>query len=467
MLVLVEAICCEALAKKGGNTQSKRVLSVMERVRFFYYTKKGEMDMEFETKCLHAGYEPKNGEPRVVPIVQSTTYKYDSAEEIGQLFDLKASGYFYTRLANPTTNAAEEKIAALEGGVGALCTSSGQAATFFAVLNILEAGDHLVSTTSIYGGTYNLFAHTFKKMGIAVTFVDQWASLEELQQAIQPNTKAVFAETIANPALHVLDIEKFATFAHDNQVPLLVDNTFATPYFCRPIEYGADIVIHSTTKYLDGHAVQTGGVIVDSGQFDWTNGKFPQLSTPDVTYHGLVYTEAFGPAAYLAKARVQLMRDLGATPSPQNSFLLNLGMETLAVRMDRHFENAKKVAEFLQERPEVSTVSYPTLATDSSYELAQKYLPNGLCGVVSFEIAAGKEQAAKFLDALTLVSLQVHVADIRTCALHPATSTHRQLSETELNEVGISAGLVRISCGIENINDILADLQQALEQLEG
>jgi O-acetylhomoserine/O-acetylserine sulfhydrylase-like pyridoxal-dependent enzyme len=304
-------------------------------------------------------------------------------------------------------------------------------------------------------------------MGIEVTFIDQWASLEDLQQAIQPNTKAIFAETIANPALHVLDIEKFATLAHENQIPLLVDNTFATPYFCRPIEYGADIVIHSTTKYLDGHAVQTGGVIVDSGKFDWNNGKFPQLSTPDVTYHGLVYTEAFGPAAYLAKARVQLMRDLGATPSPQNSFLLNLGMETLAVRMDRHFENAKKVAEFLQERPEVSTVSYPTLATDPSYELAQKYLPNGLCGVVSFEITAGKEQAAKFLNALTLVSLQVHVADIRTCALHPATSTHRQLSEEELKEVGISAGMVRISCGIENINDILVDLQQALEQLEG
>ncbi|KAF1295812.1 O-acetylhomoserine aminocarboxypropyltransferase [Enterococcus sp. JM4C] len=422
--------------------------------------------MEFETKCLHAGYQPKNGEPRVMPIVQSTTYTYDSTEEIGKLFDLEKAGYFYTRLANPTTDAAEQKIAALEGGVGALCTASGQAATFFALLNILEAGDHFVSSNLIYGGTFNLFAHTFKKMGIEVTFVDQTASLDELKKALQPNTKAVFAETIANPAMAVLDIEKFATFAHEADVPFFIDNTFATPYFCRPIEYGADIVIHSTTKYLDGHAVQTGGVIVDSGNFDWTNGKFPQLSEPDVTYHGLVYTETFGNAAYITKARVQLMRDLGATPSPHNSFLLNLGMETLAVRMDRHYQNALEVAEFLAKQSHVSTVSYPGLATDSQYELAQKYVPNGLCGVISFTINGGKEVAAAWLDKLELVSLEVHVADIRTCALHPATSTHRQLSDEELDAAGISAGLIRISCGIENSKDILADLAQAFASLE-
>ncbi|MGC6769241.1 O-acetylhomoserine aminocarboxypropyltransferase/cysteine synthase family protein [Enterococcus sp. LJL51] len=422
--------------------------------------------MEFETKCLHAGYQPGNGEPRVVPIVQSTTYTYNSTEAIGKLFDLEEAGYFYTRIGNPTTNAAEEKIAALEGGVAALCTSSGQAATFFAILNILESGDHLISSSYVYGGTFNLFAHTFRKMGIEVTFIDQSAPLEELKKAIQPNTKAVFAETIANPAMHVLDIEKFAALAHSADLPFIIDNTFATPYFCRPIEYGADIVIHSTTKYLDGHAVQTGGVIVDSGKFNWNNGKFPQLSEPDVTYHNLVYTETFGPAAYITKARVQLMRDLGATPSPQNSFLLNLGMETLAVRMDRHYGNALAVAKFLKEQPSVSSVTYPGLETDKNYELAQKYVPNGLCGVISFEIRAGKEAAAKWLDALKLVSLEVHVADIRTCALHPATSTHRQLSDEELTAAGISAGLVRISCGIENVNDILADLKQAFEQLE-
>lgn len=422
--------------------------------------------MEFETKCLHAGYQPKNGEPRVQPIVQSTTYTYQSTEEIGKLFDLEAAGYFYTRIGNPTTNAAEEKIAALEGGVGALCTASGQAATFYALLNILEVGDHFISSSAIYGGTFNLFAHTFKKMGIEVTFVDQGASLNELETNIQKNTKAIFAETIANPAMKVLDIEKFATLAHSHQLPFLIDNTFATPYFCRPIEFGADIVIHSTTKYLDGHAVQTGGVIVDSGKFDWNNGKFPQLSTPDVTYHNLVYTETFGVAAYITKARVQLMRDLGATPSPQNSFLLNLGMETLPVRMDRHFENALAVAEFLEKQSAIKQVIYPGLASSPDYQLAQKYVPNGLCGVISFEFIKGKAAAARWLDALKLVSLEVHVADIRTCALHPATSTHRQLSETELLEAGISPGLVRLSCGIEHVTDILADLSQAFEVLE-
>ncbi len=423
--------------------------------------------MEFETKCLHAGYQPQNGGARVLPITQSTTYAYDSTEEIGKLFDLEANGYFYTRLANPTTSAVEEKIAALENGVGALCTSSGQAATFYAVLNILESGDHLISSSYIYGGTYNLFAHTLKKMGIEVTFVDQDAPVEELLQAAKPNTKAIFGETIANPAVKVLDLEKFSAVAKELAIPFIIDNTFATPYFCRPIEFGADIVIHSTTKYLDGHAVQTGGVIVDAGTFDWTNGKFPQLSEPDETYHGIVYTEKFGAAAYITKARVQLMRDLGATPSPQNSFLLNLGIETLSVRMDRHYQNAVTVAEFLEKQAAIEKVYYPGLKSDADYSLAQKYVPNGLCGVISVEFADGKETAAKWLDALDLVSLEVHVADIRTCALHPATSTHRQLTDEELRQAGISPGLVRLSCGIENVADILADLQQAFDKLEG
>ena len=420
-----------------------------------------EKTMKFETKCLHTGYSPKNGEPRVQPIVQSTTYTYDSAEEIGKLFDLQAAGYFYTRLANPTTNAAEEKITALEGGVATMCTASGQSAVFYAMLNILEAGDHFISSSYVYGGTYNLFAHTFKKMGIEVSFVDQDLPLEELKKAIRPNTKAVFAETIANPALRVLDIEKFAALAKAAEAPLLVDNTFATPYFCRPIEFGANVVIHSTSKYLDGHAIALGGSITDGGNFNWNNGKYPQLSSPDQTYHGLVYTETFGPAAYIVKARVQLMRDLGATPAPQNSFLLNVGMETLALRMQRHYENAQAVAEFLEKHPQVAKVNYPGLSSSPDYALKQKYLPNGLCGVISFEIKGDKETAAKWLNALQMTSREVHVADIRTCALHPATSTHRQLSEAELEKAGIFAGLIRLSCGIENIQDILADLEQA------
>lgn len=421
--------------------------------------------MKFETKCLHAGYSPKNGEPRVQPIVQSTTFTYDSAESIGKLFDLQEAGFFYTRLSNPTTNAVEEKLAALEGGVAAMCTSSGQAATFYAMLNILEAGDHFISSSYIYGGTYNLFAHTLKKMGIEVTFVDQNLPLEELKKAIRPNTKAVFGETIANPALAVLDIEKFAELAKAAQAPLLIDNTFATPYFCRPIEFGANVIIHSTSKYLDGHAIAMGGAIIDCGNFHWANGKFPQLSTPDQTYHGLVYTETFGAAAYIVKARVQLMRDLGATPSPQNSFLLNVGMETLAVRMERHYQNAQTVAEYLEKHDLVAKVNYPSLASSPDYGLKQKYLPKGLCGVISFEIKGGKEAAAKWLNALQLISREVHVADIRTCALHPATSTHRQLSDEELVTSGISAGLIRISCGIENIDDILADIQQAFDAI--
>lgn len=423
--------------------------------------------MEFETKCLHAGYTPGNGDSRVLPIVQSTTYTYDSTESIGKLFDLEESGFFYTRLANPTTSAVEEKLAALEGGVGALCTASGQSATFYALLNILESGDHFISSSYIYGGTYNLFAHTFKKMGIEVTFVDQFAPLEELKKAIRPNTKAVFGETIANPAMHVLDFAKFAQLAHEHKIPFFVDNTFATPYFCQPFQHGADIVIHSTTKYLDGHAVATGGVIIDGGHFDWANGKFPQLAEPDETYHGIVYTENFGKAAYITKARVQLMRDLGATPAPQNSFYLNLGLETLPLRMDRHYENALKVAGFIQSQPSVAQITYPGLPTDPNFSLKERYLPNGLCGVITFEIAAGRAAAAKWLDALELVSLEVHVADIRTCALHPATSTHRQMSDEELLAAGISPGTIRLSCGIENSADILSDLAQAFQKLEG
>lgn len=421
--------------------------------------------MQFETQCLHAGYQPKSGEPRVQPIVQSTTYTYDSAEDIGDLFDLKKAGFFYTRLSNPTTNVAEEKLTALEGGIGALCTSSGQAATFYALLNILQTGDHFISSTSIYGGTYNLFAHTFKKMGISVTFVDQTQPLSELEKAIQPNTRAIFGETIANPELRVLDIEKFAQLAQKAQVPLIVDNTFATPYFCRPFQFGANIVVHSTTKYLDGHAVAMGGVIIDGGNFNWNNGKFPAFTQPDETYHGLVYTETFGQAAYIVKARVQLMRDLGATPAPQNSFLLNLGMETLPLRMQAHYNNALQVAKYLEKQPLVNMVNYPALESSPDYELKQKYVPNGLCGVISFELKGGREAAAKWLNALQLISREVHVADIRTCALHPATSTHRQLSEEELAKINISAGLIRISVGIENIQDILADIEQAFKAI--
>lgn len=421
--------------------------------------------MQFETQCLHAGYQPKSGEPRVQPIVQSTTFTYDSAEDIGDLFDLKKAGFFYTRLANPTTNAAEEKLTALEGGVSALCTSSGQAATFYALLNILEAGDHFISSTSIYGGTYNLFAHTFKKMGISVTFVDQTQPLSELEKAIRPNTKAIFGETIANPELRILDIEKFAQLAQKAQVPLIIDNTFATPYFCRPFEFGANIVVHSTTKYLDGHAVAMGGVIIDGGNFNWNNGKFPAFTQPDDSYHGLIYTETFGAAAYIVKARVQLMRDLGATPAPQNSFLLNLGMETLPLRMQAHYNNALQVAQYLEKQPLVNSVNYPALASSPDYALKQKYVPNGLCGVISFELKGGRETAAKWLNALKLVSREVHVADIRTCALHPATSTHRQLSEEELEKINISASLIRISVGIENIQDILADIEQAFNAI--
>lgn len=421
--------------------------------------------MKFETKCLHAGYTPKNGEPRVAPIVQSTTFTYDSTEQIGDLFDLKAAGFFYSRLSNPTTNVIEEKITALEGGVASLATASGQSAIFYALLNLLEAGDHLISSTSVYGGTFNLFNHTFKKMGISVTFVDPTLPLTELEKAIQPNTKAVFGETVANPELSVLDIEKFAQLAQKAEVPFVIDNTFATPYFCRPIEFGANVVVHSTTKYLEGHAVALGGIIVDGGNFNWNNGKFPQFTQPDESYHGLIYTEAFGNLAYIVKARVQLMRDLGATPAPQNSFLLNLGLETLPLRMEAHYKNAQIIAEFLEKHPLVEKVRYPGLPSHVDYSLKQKYLPKGLCGVISFEIKGGKESAAKWLNALKLISREVHVADIRTCALHPATSTHRQLSEEQLQSMKISSGLIRLSTGIENVSDLLDDINQAFDLL--
>ena len=422
--------------------------------------------MKIETKCLHEGYHPGNGEPRALPIYQSTTYKYNSTDEVGKLFDLSSNGYFYSRIANPTVGAVEEKIASLEGGVGALCTTSGQAASLISIMNILKAGDHIVSAATIYGGTINLFAVTLKKFGIECTFVDADASEEEIQKAFKENTKVVFGETIANPAISIFDIEKFAKIAHKNNVPLIVDNTFATPVLCRPIEHGADIVIHSTTKYMDGHAVQLGGVIVDSGNFDWTNGKFPEFTEPDESYHGVVYTKQFGKSAYIVKARVQLMRDLGAYPSAQDAFLLNLGLETLPVRIEKHCRNAEKVAEFLNNSDKIEFVNYPTLEGNKYQDLAKKYLPNGCSGVISFSVKGGREVAAKFMDSLKLASNVVHVADIRTCVLHPASSTHRQLTDEQLVAAGITPGLIRISVGLENIDDILEDLMNGLEKIK-
>ncbi len=421
--------------------------------------------MKFETKCLHEGYHPKNGEPRALPIYQSTTYKYDSSDHIGKLFDLTAEGHMYSRISNPTVAAVEEKIASMEGGVGALCTTSGQAASLLSILNILQAGDHFISASTIYGGTINLFGVTLKKFGIECTFVNQDATDEEIQKEFRENTKAVFGETIANPALTVLDIERFADIAHKNNVPLIVDNTFATPYLCRPMEYGADIVVHSTSKYMDGHAVQLGGVIVDSGNFNWANGKFLEFTEPDESYHGIIYTESFGKAAYITKARVQLMRDIGAYPSANAAFLLNLGLETLAVRMDRHCSNALKVAEYLSKSDKVEFVAYPGLKDDKYYALANKYVPKGSAGVISLSIKGSRENAVKFIDSLKLASNEVHVADIRTCVLHPASSTHRQLSDSQLAAAGITPGLVRLSVGIENIDDIIEDIEQALSQI--
>ena len=421
--------------------------------------------MKLETLCVQEGYTPKNGEPRVLPICQSTTFKYDSSDYMGKLFDLEESGFFYTRLANPTSNAVEKKIAALEGGVGAMMTSSGQAATMAAIMNIASAGDNVVCSATVYGGTFNLLAVTLERYGISTTFVDPDASLEELQKAVQPNTKAVLGETISNPALVVLDIEKFAELAHSNGIPLIVDNTFATPVLCRPFEFGADIVIHSTSKYLDGHACALGGIIVDSGNFDWAaSGKFPGLTTPDESYHGIVYTEYFGKSAYISKALVQLMRDMGMTPAPMNAFLLNLGTETLHLRMPQHSNNALKVAEFLENDDRISWVNYPGLKSNKYYPLVEKYLPNGASGVVSFGVKGGREAAVKFLDSLKIAAIVTHVADARTCALHPASSTHRQLTDQQLEECGVGADLVRFSVGIENADDIIEDINQALDK---
>ena len=421
--------------------------------------------MEIETKCLHAGYTPKNTEPRVVPIVQSTTYVYDSTDDVAAVFDDPTKSLIYSRFENPTVMAVEEKIAALEGGIGAMCTSSGQAATLCSILNICQAGDSIISTATVYGGTINLFAVTFKKMGIECIFVSPTASEDEIRAAFKPNTKAVFGETIANPALTVFDIEKFAKIAHENNVPLIVDNTFPTPILCRPIEHGADIVIHSTSKYMDGHAVQVGGVIVDAGTFDWTNGKFPEFTQPDESYHGTVYTQAYGKAAYIVKARMQLMRDLGCYPSAQSAFYLNLGLETLAVRMKQYCINAMTVAEYLESNPAVESVNYPALASSPYNELAKKYLPDGSSGVISFVIKGGRKTAVRFMDSLKLASNEVHVADIRTCVLHPASATHRQLTDEQLVAAGINGGLIRLSVGLESIDDILDDLKQAFDAI--
>lgn len=420
--------------------------------------------MKIESKCLHGGYSPKNSEPRVVPIVQSTTYVFDSTEDVGAVFDDPTKALIYSRFANPTVMAVEAKIAELEGGIGAMCTSSGQAASLLSVLNLCQSGDSFISTAHIYGGTVNLFAFTLKRLGIECIFVDPDASPEELQAAVKPNTKLVFGETLANPALSVLDIEKFAGFAHQNGIPLIIDNTFATPILCRPFEFGADVVVHSTSKYMDGHAVQVGGVIVDSGNFDWTSGKFPELCEPDESYHGISYTGTYGKLAYILKARMQLMRDFGCYPSAHSAFLLNMGLDTLAVRMDRYCENAGKVAALFAASDKIEAVRYPGLKTDKYHALAQKYL-SGCSGVISIDIKGGKDNAIKFMDSLKLASNEVHVADIRTCVLHPASATHRQLSDDQLVAAGINPGLVRFSVGLENVDDILEDIEQALNAI--
>ena len=420
--------------------------------------------MRDETKCLHSGYTPGNGEPRVAPIVQSTTYVYDSAAEVAAIFDDPTRGLCYSRFGNPTVMAVEDKIADLEGGVGAMCTTSGQAASLLSILNICSAGDSIVSLPTIYGGTINLFSFTLKKLGIECIYVDGNSSDEEIKAAFKPNTKLVFGETIANPALKVLDIERFAGIAHQMGVPLIVDNTFATPVLCKPFQFGADIVIHSTTKYMDGHAVQVGGVIVDSGRFDWTNGKFPELTEPDESYHGISYTQQYGSMAYIIKARMQLMRDFGVYPAAHSAFLLNLGLETLPVRMKQYCENALTVAKFLESDPHVESVSYPGLPSSPDYALAQKYL-KGCSGVISFIIKGGRPAAAKFMDGLKLASNEVHVADIRTCVLHPASETHRQLTDQQLAAAGIDGGMIRFSVGLENVEDILEDLSAALGSL--
>ncbi|MBR5280817.1 MAG: PLP-dependent transferase [Clostridia bacterium] len=424
--------------------------------------------MHINTKCIQSGYTPANGEPRVVPIVQSTTYKYESSDAMGDLFDLKAEGFFYTRLANPTVDAVEKKIADLEGGVLAVMTSSGQAASTFSILNICKAGDHVICSSAIYGGTFNLFNKTLRDLGIEFTFVSPYISEEDLNKEFKENTRCVFGETISNPSLDVLDIELFARCAHAHGVPLIVDNTFATPVNCRPIEFGADIVMHSATKYMDGHACALGGVVVDSGNFDWNNGKYPMLTEPDESYHGVVYTEKFGRAAYGVKMRTHLMRDIGAMQSPQNAFLLNLGLETLFLRMERHCSNAQAVAEFMESQiaaGKVSWVNYPGLPSNKNYELAKKYMPNGSCGVVSFGIAGGRAGAVRFMEGLKLAAIVTHVADARTCVLHPASATHRQMTDAELEACGVTPDLVRFSVGIEYIGDILDDIKRALENV--
>ncbi len=425
------------------------------------------MQTKIETKCIQEGYKPKKGEPRQVPIIQSTTFKYDTSDEMGKLFDLEADGYFYTRLQNPTNDAVAAKICALEGGVAAMLTSSGQAANFYAVFNICEAGDHFIASSSIYGGTYNLFGVTMKKMGIECTFVDQNLSEEELEKYFKPNTKAVFGETITNPTVSVFDIEKFARLAHKHGVPLIVDNTFATPVNCRPFEWGADIVTHSTTKYMDGHAVTVGGCIVDSGNFDWLayGDKFSGLTTPDESYHGIVYAERFGKAAYITKATSQLMRDFGSIQSPQNAFYLNMGLETLPLRVRQHCSNALTVAKYLKNHEKVAWVKYPDLEGDAYHELAEKYLPNGSCGVLAFGLKGGREISVSFMDKLKLASIVTHVADSKTCLLHPASHTHRQMTDEQLREAGVAPDLIRLSVGIENVDDIIADLEQALDQI--
>lgn len=416
------------------------------------------------TLCVQAGWEPKKGEPRVLPIYQSTTFKYETSEQMAKLFDLEEAGFFYTRLQNPTSEAVAAKIAALEGGVAAILTSSGQAASFYSVLNICSAGDHIVSSSAIYGGTFNLFAVTMKKMGFDVTFVDPDASEEELSAAFRPNTKVMFGETISNPGGQVLDIEKFARVAHNHGVPLIVDNTFATPINCRPFEWGADIVTHSTTKYMDGHATSVGGVIVDSGNFDWEAyaDKYPGLTEPDESYHGLIYTKAFGKKGYIMKATSQLMRDLGSIPSPFNSFLLNLGLETLHLRVPQHCRNAQKIAEYLEANDKVAWVNYSGLKSNKYYDLAQKYLPNGSCGVIAFGLKGGRDVSIRFMDSLKMIAIVTHVADARTCVLHPASHTHRQLTDEQLIEAGVAPDLIRLSVGIEDVRDILSDIEQAL-----
>lgn len=420
--------------------------------------------MRDETKCLHAGYTPENGGPRVVPIVQSTTYVFDSTEHIGDLFDMPTA-HMYSRFSNPTCDAVEKKIAALEGGAGAMLTSSGQAASLLAILNLCNAGDSFISTSTIYGGTVNLFAVRLKKLGIECIFVDADADEETIAKAFKPSTKAVFGETLANPALAVLDIEKFARLAHSHGVPLIIDNTFATPILCKPIEFGADIVVHSTSKYMDGHALQTGGVIVDSGKFPWDNGRFPDFTEPDESYHGVVYTRDFGELAYITKARMQLMRDFGCYPSAHSAFLLNLGLETLPVRMKQYCENARIVARYFKESDKIESVRYADLEDDKYHDLAKKYLPNGTCGVISIVIKGGKQAAVKFMDGLKLASNEVHVADIRTCVLHPASATHRQLTDEQLVAAGVNPGLIRFSVGLENVEDILEDIRQSLDRV--